>query len=554
MSNKKLKKLNGLNFISIGGCSEIGMNMYAYICDDQWILVDMGMGFDNSLGRELIVPSPEQLIANKSKIKALFISHSHEDHIGAIPYLWPMVECPIYARPFAIEMIKDKLSQFNLEKTVPLIKVALDQKIEVGNFKVEFIPMAHSTPESNALAIQTKHGALIHSGDWRIDSDPILGLKTDDEKLKEYGKNGVLALVCDSTNSFRQEHYGTERDVRTTLIDVVKKFKGRRVLITCFASNLARLESCYYAAKENGRRLIVAGRSLKKIEKVAKAAGYLEDIPPFMDEWSAKDINPAEALLVCTGSQGELNSALNKIAHDEHKNIKLSEGDIVIFSSRTIPGNEKAVLEIQNLLTEKGVQIITDLDYTVHASGHPSQEELELLYSWIRPEILIPMHGERVHLHKQAELGNKFGIKHTLIPYDGNVINLSKDGAKVVDSTCNEMLAVDGTKLIPLSGSIYKARQKLSSDGVVSLCFKLKGNTLRLLDFDCVGVFEESEVQEKQDIRKDIEAEIKLSFEHLARKQLIDKNKAIESIKKIVKTVFLDCRGKKPVVLTHIAE
>ncbi|MBE6447273.1 MAG: ribonuclease J [Alphaproteobacteria bacterium] len=552
--SKKSKKMTGLNFISIGGCSEIGMNMYAYICNDQWILVDMGMGFDNSLGRELIIPSPDQLIKNKSKIKALFITHSHEDHIGAIPYLWPMVECPIYARPFAIEMIRDKLSQFNLDTTVPLIKAAVGQKITIGNFKIEFIPMAHSTPESNALAIQTQFGTLIHSGDWRIDSDPILGLKTDEEKLKEYGDKGVLALICDSTNAFRSEHYGTERDVRATLIDVVKKYKGHRVLITCFASNLARLESCYYAAKENGRRLIVAGRSLKKIEKVAKVSGYLTDIPPFMDEWSAKDVDPAETLLVCTGSQGELNSALNKIAHDEHKNIKLAEDDIVIFSSRTIPGNEKAVMEIQNLLIEKGVQIITDLDYTVHASGHPSQEELELLYQWVRPKILVPMHGERVHLHKQADLGKKFGIEHTLIPHDGNIINLSDDGAKVIDVSRNEMVAVDGSKLIPLSGSIYKARQKLSNDGVVSLCLKRSGGSLKLLDFDSVGVFEDCEIQERNDVRKDIEAEIKLSFDNLVKAKSFDKNRAVETVKKIVKTVFLESRGKKPIVLSHIVE
>ena len=490
---KKSKGLTGLNFISIGGCSEIGMNLYAYIYNDQWILVDMGMGFDSNLGRELIVPSPDELIKNKSKIKALFITHSHEDHIGAIPYLWPMIECPIYARPFAIEMIRSKLEEFDLAQEVPLIKVSLHQKeIKVGPFGVEFISVAHSTPESCAFAIRTPEGTVIHSGDWRIDNDPVLGSKTDEKKLKAYGEKGVLALVCDSTNVFKEESYRTEKEVRNNLIDLVKQHKGHRILITCFASNLARLESCYCAAKESGRKLVVAGRSLKKIERVAKAAGYFSDIPAFYGDKSIKDFDPAEVLIVCTGSQGEMSSALNKIANDAHRYIKLDRDDVVIFSSRTIPGNEKAVSEIQNLMVEKGVQIVTDLDYDIHASGHPSREELEHLYKLVNPKILIPIHGERMHLHKQAEIAEKVGIKNILIPRDGYVINISKDGAKVVQEKESKVLAVDGTQLIPMDGNIYKSRGKLSTDGVVSLCVKHSKGIFKLVGIDYVGIFEDS--------------------------------------------------------------
>ena len=551
---KKSKGLTGLNFISIGGCSEIGMNLYAYVYNDQWILVDMGMGFDNTLGKELILPSPDEIIKNKSKIKALFITHSHEDHIGAIPYLWPMIQCPIYGRPFAIEMIKDKLESFGLAQETPLIKVSLNQKIKVGSFDIEFISVAHSTPESSALAIKTPEGIVIHSGDWRIDKDPVLGMKTDEKKLKEYGKKGVLALICDSTNAFKNEHYGTEKEVRKNLIDLVKQNKGKRILITCFASNLARLESCYYAAKENDRKLIVAGRSLKKIEKVAKAAGYFSDIPAFLDDRSAKDLNPAEVLLVCTGSQGEVSSALNKIANDSHKNIKLDQDDIVIFSSRTIPGNEKAVLEIQNLLIEKGVRIFTDFDHDIHASGHPSREELEYLYKLIKPKILLPIHGERIHLHKQAEIAKNAGIEEIVVPYDGYVINLSKDGAEIISREENKMLAVDGTRLIPIEGNIYKSREKLSTDGVVSLCVKVTKGIIRLVDIEYIGVFEDSEKQEIQDITSDIESEIKLSLEDIMGGKNLDQTKAKDLIKKIVKTVFVDARGKKPVVITHIID
>ena len=549
---KKSKDLTGLNFISIGGCSEIGMNLYAYIYNDQWVLVDMGMGFDSTLGKELIVPSPDELIKNKSKIKALFITHSHEDHIGAIPYLWPMIECPIYARPFAIEMIRDKLEAFRLAKDAPLIKAALNRKIKIGNFNIEFISVAHSTPESSALAIQTPEGTIIHSGDWRIDDDPVLGMKTDEKKLQVYGKKGVLALICDSTNAFKQEHYGTEREVRQNLIDLVKQHKGRRILITCFASNLARLESCYYAAKESGRKLVVAGRSLKKIERIAKTAGYFSDIPAFYDDKSIKSFDPAEVLLVCTGSQGEVSSALTKIANDAHKHIRLGCDDVVIFSSRTIPGNEKAVLEIHNLLIEKGVRIVTDFDYDIHASGHPSKEELEHLYALIKPKILIPIHGERIHLHKQAEIAERIGINDILVPHDGYVINISQDGAKIIQKNENKMLAVDGTQLIPLDGNIYKSREKLSTDGVVSLCIKYSKGIFKLMSIDFVGIFEESEQQEMKDVQVDIESEIKLSLESIIQGRTLDEKKAKDMIKKIVKTVFVNHRGKKPVVITHI--
>ncbi len=529
------------------------MNLYAYIYNDQWILVDMGMGFDSSLGRELIVPSPDELIKNKSKIKALFITHSHEDHIGAIPYLWPMIECPIYARPFAAEMIKAKLEEFSLAEKVPLIKVSLHQKaIKVGSFSVEFISVAHSTPESCAFAINTPEGTVIHSGDWRIDNDPVLGTKTDEDKLKAYGEKGVLALVCDSTNVFKEEHYGTEKEVRKNLIDLVKQHKGHRVLITCFASNLARLESCYYAAKETSRKLVVVGRSLKKIERVAKAAGYFSDIPAFYGDKSIKDFNPAELLIVCTGSQGEMSSALNKIANDAHRYVKLDCDDIVIFSSRTIPGNEKAVSEIQNMMVEKGVQIVTDLDYDIHASGHPSREELEHLYKLIKPKILIPIHGERMHLHKQAEIAKDIGIGNVLIPHDGYVINIGKEGAKVVQETESNVLAVDGTQLIPMNGNIYKSREKLSTDGVVSLCIKYAKGIFRLISIDCIGVFEDSEKQEMKDIETDIESEIKLSLENVVRGKTLDEGKAKDLIKKIVKSVFVEHRGKKPVVISHL--
>lgn len=553
---KKSEKfhISGLNFVPIGGCSEIGMNLYAYIFNDQWILIDMGIGFDNSFGREVLVPSPEILIKNKSKIKALFITHSHEDHIGAIPYIWPMVECPIYARPFAIEMIRDKLVQNNLEQDVPLIKAATGTKISVGDFDVEFIPVAHSTPESSALAITTPEGVVLHTGDWRLDEDPVLGTKTDEEAIKRYGENdGIMALVCDSTNVFRNFRYGSEKEVRENLIDIVKKFKKNRILITCFASNLARLETCYLAAKESGRQLVVAGRSIKRIERIAKISGYFSKLPAFLDEKKANSLDPSKMLIVCTGSQGEQNSALSKIAFNTHKNVTLQKDDVIIFSSRVIPGNEKSVMDVQNMLIAKGIKIITDIDYEIHASGHPSKEELEHLYKIANPRSLIPVHGETIQLYKHAEIATEYGIKNVVIPEDGSLIKLYGGNPKIIDKLATGILAVDGNKLIPIDGIVYQQRKLLASNGAVSALIRVYKGSIKLIDMKCFGVFESSEKVEMSDVHNDIASEIKVSLENIVKRSLNEREIQL-AVEKIIKTIFLDVRGKKPVIFVHVAK
>jgi ribonuclease J len=550
---KKLEKakMDGLFLIPVGGCSKIGMNLYAYIFNDQWILVDMGMGFDNSLGRDVLVPLPEILVKNKSKIKALFITHSHEDHVGAIPYLWPMIECPIYGMPFAIEMIRDKLSQFGLANEVPLIKALLKSKINIGDFSVEFISVAHSTPESSAIAITTPDGIVLHSGDWRIDEEPVLGTKTDEERIKEYGDIGVSALVCDSTNVFKNGMYCSEKDVRENLINLVKQFSKNRVFVTCFASNLARLESCYMAAKATGRQLVIAGRSLKRIERIAKLSGYLTKLQAFLDIKKAVSLNPEKALIVCTGSQGERSSALNQMACGTHKNAKLEKDDVVIFSSRIIPGNEISVADMQNQLICKGIKIITDMDCEIHASGHPSKEEIRRLYSLCRPNAVIPVHGEKLQLYKHADIAREYGIKNVVVPQDGSVVQLSGGKPKLIDQVKTGVLAVDGGRLLPIDGAVYKQRILLSSSGVVSAVVKSGNGFISLLDLTCSGLFEEYERVELSDIKKDISSEIKLSLENMMRGKSNGKDVKI-SVEKIIRNMFLDTTGKKPVVLVHV--
>ncbi|MDR1361952.1 MAG: ribonuclease J [Holosporaceae bacterium] len=555
--NKNISKTEkGLLLIPIGGCSTIGMNLYAYVWNDQWILVDMGMGFDNALGRELLVPSPDLLVRNKSKIKALFITHSHEDHIGAIPYLWPRIECPIYGRSFAIEMVRDKLSQFEMASNVPLIKASTKSAIVIGDFKVEFIPVAHSTPESSALAITTPDGTVIHTGDWRLDDDPVLGTKTDEEKLRSYStnsKDGVLALVCDSTNVFRDEMFGSEREVRSTIIKLVQDNPKNRVLITCFASNLARLETCYMAAKESGRQMAIAGRSLKRIERIARVSGYLSNIPAFLDDKKASSLDPSKVLLVCTGSQGERSSALNQMANDTHNAIKLNDEDIIIFSSRVIPGNEKAVVNMQNLLIGKGIKVISDGEDNIHASGHPSKAELHHLYSITNPNLLIPIHGETMQLCRHAEIAKAYGIPNVLVPRDGSVLKLTRNDPKIIETLEMETLAVDGHKLIPLDGQVYKQRQSLSSCGAVSVCISQGKGVIKLLDFVCYGLFENSEYNEEEDIRKDIASEIKLSLGNIAHKKLSPKDVKMP-VEKIIRNILMDSIGKRPVIFVHLVQ
>jgi ribonuclease J len=465
-----------------------------------------------------------------------------------------MIECPIYARPFAAEMIKDKLSQFNLDKVVPIINVSLQKKVEIGNFSVEFIQVAHSTPESSALAITTPEGVVLHSGDWRIDDDPVFGSKTDEKKLADYGKKGVLALACDSTNVFRDQEYGAEKDVRKNLIDLVEKYPKSRIFITCFASNLARLESCYMAAKESGRKLAIVGRSLKKIERIAKISGYFSEIPAFLDDKKASLSDPSKVLFVCTGSQGENNSALSKMANGTHKTIRLGENDIIIFSSRIIPGNEKDVIDVQNSIAASGAKIITSVDYEIHASGHPSRAELEHLNDLLKPHILIPIHGGKLHLCKHAEIAKEYGIKNILVPEDGSVIKLSKQNHGIIENFHTETLAIDGSRLIPLGSSVYKHRETLSHSGVVSICLKCSKGFVKLLDMNCLGVFEESDQVDITDVRNDLSSEIKLSMDNILKDKSSDKNRLKSLAEKLTKTIFLDATGKKPMVIVHVVD
>lgn len=539
--------------IPFGGCS-IGMSLYAYLVDDNWIIVDMGIGFQDGSSRATLVPDPSVLVEMKHKIKAIFLTHMHEDHIGAIPYIWPMLNRPpIYAMPIVCEMVKEKLKDFGINNA-PLKRVEPHKEIKVGKFNLTYVPVAHSTPESSALLIKTPYGNVLHSGDWRFDDDPVLGNSTNREDFKNIGDQDILSFMCDSTNTHRMDPMGDEKSVRQNLIDLVKKQEGRGVVISCFASNLARLETCYLAAKESGRQMAIMGRSLKRIEAVARACGYFSDVPKFLSERQAAKMPAKDVLMVCTGSQGESNAALSKLAYFDHgTEFRLARGSLVIFSSRAIPGNEKAIIALQGALISRGIEVMNDTDSTIHASGHACLSEIKTMYDLVRPNALIPLHGELGNLHMHAKFASEHGIKNTLVPHEGAVIRLKKDDFEIEESIEVNTLLVDGLQLVPLNGDICKERDSLLESGVVvaTLTYNKKKEQVRCDDITFVGLFEKTEEDEKNQVI----AEISTSIGLMTRGDSAINHKVIEkTATRVIRDIIAEVRGVRPTVIVHIID
>ncbi|MBY0501297.1 MAG: ribonuclease J [Alphaproteobacteria bacterium] len=468
---------NKLYFLPLGGAGEIGMNLNLYYTRGKWLMVDLGVTFDQTPGIEVVMPDPQFIEEHVQNLAGLVLTHAHEDHIGAVPYLWPRLRCPLFATPFTAALLRYKLHEAGIK--APLHEVPLSGGVDIGPFTVDFIRITHSIPEPNVLAIRTSAGTVIHTGDWKIDNDPLIGEITDITALKKIGDEGVLALVCDSTNVFVPGRSGSEGVIRKNLIDLIKKFTGKRVLVACFASNVARVASCAEAAMASERFVGLVGRSLHRIDEVARKLNYFKHYPPFLNHHDAGFLERHESLLVCTGSQGEQRAALLRIAKGEDRHIRLEEGDVVIFSSRQIPGNEKAIAALQNLLVRKGVMVITADEEDIHVSGHPSREELLDMYSWIRPHIVVPVHGEDHHILEQANLALAHNVPYAITPRNGDLIALTEQGAKVVEQVPSGRLALDGKRLIPYKGTIMHDRHRLMSTGHAIVTLIIKGeNTL----------------------------------------------------------------------------
>ena len=454
-------------FIPLGGTGEIGMNLNVYRCDGKLLAVDCGIGFGGSENPavEIMVPDPAWLAERSKDLLALVITHAHEDHIGAVAHLWRSLRCPIITGPFATSVLRRKLGEAGLAHDVKIITTELPGKHEFGPFALEFLRVTHSVPEASALVIRTRHGNVLHTGDWKLDPTPLIGPPTDEAAFERLGEEGVLAMVCDSTNAMVEGHSGSEAEVRRNLKALIAGLKGR-VAVTCFSTNLARVESIALAGQAAGRDVALFGRSLRNAVTSARECGYLKSVRDFVSEEEAGTLPDDNLLIICTGSQGEERSALAKIAADTHPNIALGEGDTVIFSSRMIPGNERGILLVQDELTRAGCRVMTADDHAVHVSGHPARDELKKLYALVRPKYSVPVHGEWRHLSQHADLAQDCGSEPMLIE-DGDILRLAPGKPKVVDTAPSGRLVVDGNRLLPIEGAVIGARKRMLFNGVV---------------------------------------------------------------------------------------
>jgi ribonuclease J len=464
-----------LAFIPLGGTGEIGLNLNVYRCDGRLLAVDCGIGFGGPENPEVevMVPDATWLADRRDRLLGLIVTHAHEDHVGAVAHLWPLLRCPVFAGPFTSAVLRRKLAEAGLSGQVPLTTLPLGGTLSLPPFDLEFVRVAHSTPEAQALALHTRHGTVLHTGDWKLDPDPLVGPPTDEAAFARLGARGVLAMVCDSTNAMVEGHSGSEAEVRRNLAAIIRGLKGR-VAVTCFATNVARMESVAMAARAAGRQVALFGRSLRNVEAAARECGYLRGIPPFVPEEEAGYLPDASLLLLCTGSQGEPRSALARIAADSHPHIALGEGDTVIFSSRMIPGNERAILRVQDELARRGCRVMTADDHMVHVSGHPARDELKRLYALVKPRYAVPVHGEWRHLSEHAALARDCGATPFLVE-DGDVLRLAPGRPEVVEGVPTGRLALDGERLLPLAGGVLAARKRMLFNGVVMASLAVDG-------------------------------------------------------------------------------
>jgi len=416
-------KKDELVFLPLGGAGEIGMNMNLYSFGGKWLMVDLGITFaeDNQPGIDILTPDPSFIEERRDDLLGLIITHAHEDHLGAVPHLWQRLRCPVYATAFAAAVLRRKLNEYDLLSEVEIIEIEMDDELKLGEFEISFIGLTHSIPEMAALSIRTPLGTVLHTGDWKFDPDPLIGLKSDEKAIEALGEEGILAVVCDSTNALEDGWSGSEGEVRNNMIELVGQCKGR-VAITCFASNVARMETGIIAAAENDRHPVLVGRSLHRMFAAAREAGYLRDLPQVLDEDEAGYLPPDRVLYICTGCQGEPRGALARIANDQHPHVKLASGDSVIFSSREIPGNEQSIRKIQSQLRLSGVDVHLDGRFMVHVSGHPYRDELIHMYQLTRPQIAVPVHGEAQHLMAHGQLARDMQVPEVPIIENGQVL------------------------------------------------------------------------------------------------------------------------------------
>ena len=536
-------------FLPLGGSGEIGMNLNLYGHDGQWLMVDFGISFGDATtpGIDVILPDPSFIEERADQLVGLVLTHAHEDHLGAIPYLWEGYDCPIYATPFTASVLRRKLAESEYETEAEIIEIPLSGRFTVGKFDLELITLTHSIPEPNALVIRTPAGHVLHTGDWKLDPDPALGPTTDEAALIRAGEEGILAMVCDSTNALVPGESGSEGDVRENLGELVGQLTGT-VAVACFASNVARLESAAKAGLDNGRHVALVGRSLWRMSESAKENGYLTDLPPFLTDEEAKRYPADKILYICTGSQGEPRAALSRIARDDHPNVKLGKGDTVIFSSREIPGNEISIGRVQNQLVEAGVELITAHDMEIHTSGHPHRDELIQMYQWIRPHIAVPVHGEMRHMVGHAKLAQECQVPHGIVPQNGMLVSLKEGGADVLDQVFAGRLALDGNRIVSLEATTIRDRRKMGYGGLVVASLVMNDRSLLAAPQIAVEGLLEADDEEWDELVETAERAVK----SMHKSKLREDGQVKENVRIKLRRKMQEICGKKPQVRIHL--
>ena len=538
----------GVFFLPLGGSGEIGMNLNLYAYRGDWLMLDCGVTFgsEEHAGVDVIMPDPAFIVERRDKLLGIVATHAHEDHIGAIPYLWPQLQCPIWATPFTATLLRAKLAEVGLLDQVELTVIPLSGRFRIGPFDLELVTLTHSIPEPNAIAIRTPVGTIMHTGDWKLDPDPLIGDVTDEASLIRIGDEGVLAMVGDSTNATKEGTSGSEAELSESLTELIGRYEGR-VAVACFASNVARLHAIARAAQAHGRDVALVGRSLLRIDKAARENGYLNDLPRFLTEDEAGYVPSDRILLICTGSQGEPRAALSRIAREDHPNIVLEEGDVTIFSSKIIPGNEKAIAQLQNALIKLGVEVITETDHFVHVSGHPARAELVRMYQMVRPRVAIPVHGEARHLAAHAELAMACQVADALVIENGDVIRIDTKGAAVAGKVPSGRVASDGRRLLPLDGTALRQRRRVGNQGglVATVIIDRAGGLAAAPQITLIGMVEADEIEKMSLALRDA---VTATVEALPRPMRRDDGSVRDAANRALRKVVNERLGKRALI------
>ncbi len=542
-----------LLFLPLGGAGEIGMNLNLYGFGGKWLMVDLGVSFgdDSMPSIDVFMPDPQFIEQRRDQLVGLVLTHGHEDHLGAVPHLWSRLQCPVYATPFAAAILKAKLVDVGLQDRVPLHVIPLGHRLQLGPFDIELISLTHSIPEPNALAIRTPAGTVLHTGDWKFDPNPLIGPSADLAALTRLGDEGVLAVVGDSTNVFVDGDPGSEADVRDSLKELIGQYPHRRIAVTCFATNVARVESIATAALSHGRRVALVGRSLWRIDKAARENGYFQDLPPFLTEHDGAYLPDEEVLFICTGSQGEPRAALWRIATDNHPHVTLGKRDVVIFSSRIIPGNEKSIGELQNRMVKKGVEVVTEKDHFVHVSGHPGRQELMRMYQLVRPRAVVPVHGEARHLLEHARVAKACQVPHTQVSENGAMVRLAPGDAEIVANVPSGRLALDGNRLVSWDSLILRHRHRMTSTGVavVTVVLDKRGRLLGDPQLSAPGLLDaEIEADEYEAVVDAVRGAVAQIDGPAAKEDTAIK----EAVRLAVRRHLRASHGKKPLTDVHL--